>query len=180
MSTQMSRIDIVRHFIDNWLIHTYAMTHSHVFHDSFICVPWLIHMSVMTHSHVCHDSFTCLPWLIHMDSFTCVPWLIHMSVMTHSYVCHDSFTCVPWLIHMCAMTHSHVCHDSRQMSQNDLPKATRKDDKEERKHVTPLAKRNHTTRQPEKNGKPPSNIPNATHLFSKNTVSKARLDKRCS
>ena len=76
------------------------MTHSHVCHDSLLCVPWLIHMCAMTHSHVWHDSFIC------------VPWLIHMCAMTHSYVCHDSFICVPWLIHMCAMTHSHVCHDS--------------------------------------------------------------------
>jgi len=86
-------------------------------------VPWLIHMCAMTHSHVCHDSFTCVPWLmwrIHRwqthfssaylsapcknvwyDSFTSVPWLIHMCAMTHSHVCHDSFTCVPWLMCVC-------------------------------------------------------------------------------
>ena len=33
------------------------MTHSYVWHDSFICVTWLIHMCDMTHSYVCHDSF---------------------------------------------------------------------------------------------------------------------------
>ena len=57
------------------------MTHSFVWHDSFICVTWLIHMCDMTHSYVWHDSFIC------------VTWLIHMCDMTHSYVWHDSFTC---------------------------------------------------------------------------------------
>ena len=58
---------------------------------SSICVPWLIHTCAMTHSYVCHESFICVPWLIHMCAMThsCVPWLIHMCAMTHSYVCHD-------------------------------------------------------------------------------------------
>jgi len=34
------------------------MTHSYVWHDSFICVTWLIHMCDVTHSYVWHDSFT--------------------------------------------------------------------------------------------------------------------------
>ena len=34
------------------------MTHSYVWHDSFICVTWLIHMCDMTHSYVCHESST--------------------------------------------------------------------------------------------------------------------------
>jgi len=98
------------------------MTHSYVWHDSFICVTWLIHMCDMTHSYVWHDAFICVTWLIHMrgmthsyvwhDSFICVTWLIHMCGMTHSYVWHDSFICVTWLIHMCDMTHSYVWHDS--------------------------------------------------------------------
>ena len=54
------------------------MSHSHVWHVSFICVTWLIHMCDMTYSHVWHVSFTC------------VTWLIHMRDMTHSYVWHDS------------------------------------------------------------------------------------------
>ena len=65
-----------------------AMTHSHVCHDSFTCVPWLIHMCTMTHSYVCHDSFTCVPWLIH--------------------VCLDSVTCAPWFIDSCHVTPQHV------------------------------------------------------------------------
>jgi len=61
-----------------WLIHMCDMTHSYVWHDSFICVTWLIHMCDKTHSYVWHDSFIC------------VTWLIHMCDMTHSYVWHDS------------------------------------------------------------------------------------------
>ena len=71
-----------------------------------ICVTWLIHMCDMTHSYVWHNSFICVTWLIH------VAWPIHMCDMTHSYVWHDSFICVTWLIHMCDMTHSYVVHDS--------------------------------------------------------------------
>jgi len=40
------------------------MTHSYVWHDSFICVTWLIHMCDMTHSYVWHDSFICVTWLM--------------------------------------------------------------------------------------------------------------------
>jgi len=43
-----------------WLIHVCDMTHSCVWHDSFMCVTWLIHGCDMTHSHVWHDSFTCV------------------------------------------------------------------------------------------------------------------------
>ena len=98
------------------------MTHSHVWHDSFICATWLIHMCDMTHSHVWHDSFTCGTWLIHVcdmihsrvrhDSFICVTWLVHVCDMTRSRVRHDSFKCMTWLIHMFDMIHSHVRHDS--------------------------------------------------------------------
>jgi len=46
--------------------------HCSCWHDSFI-YAWrdsltIIRTCAMTHSHVCHDSFTCVPWLIH----TCV------------------------------------------------------------------------------------------------------------
>ena len=103
-------------------IHMCDMTHSYVWHDSFICVTWLIHMCGMTHSYVWQDSFICVTWLIRMcdvthvyvwhDSFICVTWLIHVCDMTHSYVRRGSFVCVMWLIHMCDMTHSYVWHGS--------------------------------------------------------------------
>jgi len=76
------------------------MTHSYVWHDSFICLTWLIHVCDMTHSYVWHDSFIC------------VIWLIHICDATHPYVWHDSSICVTWLIHMCDMTHSYVWYDS--------------------------------------------------------------------
>jgi len=107
-----------------WLIHTCDMTHSYVWHDSFICVTGLIHMCDMTHSYVWHDSFICVTCLIYMRN---MPW---------SYVWHVSFICVAcrshtrdtpqttcvslwvwwadatWLIHVCDTTHSYVWHDS--------------------------------------------------------------------
>ena len=82
-----------------WLILVFDMTHSCVWHDSFIrvtwlilCVTWLTHMSDMTHSCVWHDS------LIRVNSFMCVTWLIHMCDMTHSSVWHNSSICLTWLI----------------------------------------------------------------------------------
>ena len=40
---------------------------------AFTRVTWLIHICDMTHSHVCHDSFmcmTCVAWLIHVRDMT--------------------------------------------------------------------------------------------------------------
>jgi len=74
-----------------WLIFILNMTHSYVWHASFICVHWLIHMCdkcARTHSqvrHVCNerDSFM----MCDHASFIC-------ETMTHSYVW-------PWLVHIC-------------------------------------------------------------------------------
>jgi len=49
------------------LIHTREITHSYVWHDSFICATWLIHMCDVTHSSVWHDSFIRVTWLIHLQ-----------------------------------------------------------------------------------------------------------------
>jgi len=54
---------------------------------------WLIHMCAMTHSHVWRDSFICV-------TFICVRCLIHICDMTHLYVWHVSFICVTWLIYI--------------------------------------------------------------------------------
>jgi len=76
----------------------YDMTHSYVWHDSFID---------MTHSYVRHDAFMCdmTHSYARHDAFICVTWLIHMCDMIHWHVQNDAFTCVTWLIHMCDMTH---------------------------------------------------------------------------
>jgi len=110
-----------------WLVHMCDMTHSYVWHDSFIRVTWLI---------VCHDSFICVTWLIHVcgmtHSYVWHDWLVLMCDKTDAHVCHDSFVCVPrascdmihsyvwhelsmgvtWILHMCDLTHSYVWYDS--------------------------------------------------------------------
>jgi len=79
-----------------WLIHMCDMTHSYVWHDSFICVTWLIHMCNMTDSYVRRDSF-----ILSHDSFIRVVshdshngvaleiwlffWSSFWSDITHSY-----------------------------------------------------------------------------------------------
>jgi len=110
------------------------MTHSYVWHDSFMYVTWLIPIGCWYHvcmTHCCEET-----WLILMlhDSFICVTWLIlivcrFLICMTHCcektwliHIWHDSFICVTWLIpivcrypiwttHCCDMTHSYVCRD---------------------------------------------------------------------
>jgi len=116
------------------------MTHSYVWHNSFIWFDDLI-VSFETHSHVRHDSSTCLTWLIYTcDICTCEMthtyvwhdslyvcrdsfiWLDNLifNFEIYSYVWHDAFTGVTWLIHtrkktdacMCDMTHAYVWRDS--------------------------------------------------------------------
>jgi len=53
------------HICVTWLIHMCDMTHSCVWHDSFMGSIWLIHMCDTTHSYVWHDSFVCVTWLSH-------------------------------------------------------------------------------------------------------------------
>jgi len=61
------------------------MSHSYVWHDSFICVTWFIHMCDMTHSYVWHDSFIRATWLIYKRD------------MIHSYMWNDLFALMIWL-----------------------------------------------------------------------------------
>jgi len=83
---------------------------------------WLFLYADMTHSYVWHDSYLCdmtydcrwAGWIVSVPcaveqatyrrGLICVTWLIHKCDMTHSFVWHDSFICVTWLIHMCDMT----------------------------------------------------------------------------
>ena len=91
------------------------MTHSYVWHDSFICVIWLIHTCDMTHLYVFAASPCCLlnqRCTKNFKKLWCVMSRTHTHTHTHSCVWHDSFICVTWLIPMCDMTHSYVWHDS--------------------------------------------------------------------
>ena len=89
------------------------VTHSHVWHDSFKCVPWLIHMCAMTDSHVSCDSFTCKPCIYDLSlrtrrlpMSTYVTWLIQMCAVTHSHVLCGSITYNPCIYEVSLCTHS--------------------------------------------------------------------------
>ena len=69
-----------------WLIYMRNITHSHVWHDPFLCGTWLMYMCDMTYSYV---------W---RDSFVCVAWLICMCAMTYTCVFHHAFIYMTWLI----------------------------------------------------------------------------------
>jgi len=46
------------------------VTHSYVWHDSFMCMTRLIRMRDVTHSRLWHDSFMCVTWLFHACDLT--------------------------------------------------------------------------------------------------------------
>jgi len=71
----MSRIQI--QYTTRGLFHTWDMTHSYVWHDSFICGIWL-------YSCVGHDSFMCVTWLIRMFDRTCVTYTYHVNTLQHT------------------------------------------------------------------------------------------------
>ena len=106
---------IAMRLVNLWSPQVCDMTHSYVWHDSFINVTWLIHKCDMTHSYVWQDS-SIYPQSPCASSTSgvprCVTWLIHMCDMTHLYVWHDSSINVTWLIHRCDMTHSYMWQDS--------------------------------------------------------------------
>ena len=88
------------------LIHMCDMSHSHLGHDSCICVRWRMCM------HVCvwHDYVYCVTSSFHMcdvnDSYEyAVCRMIHMcdvnDLYVYEYVWHDYVYCVTWIIHMC-------------------------------------------------------------------------------
>jgi len=139
------------HFSGKIWLHKWNMTSdvwhdsfTYVWHGSFIRVTSLIHKCTMTHSSVYHDSFMSatyvfpsffVPWLIckYDLSYSCV--MRCMSMTSAVYVCcmfqkfdvthfiriwdmphlcvgHDLFIRGSWLIPTRDMTHSHLWHDS--------------------------------------------------------------------
>jgi len=53
-----------------WLIHMCDMTHSYVWHDSFICVTWLIHVCDMTHIYHPCIIRECVPVMCGVSQFS--------------------------------------------------------------------------------------------------------------
>jgi len=86
-----------------------SFTLIHIWIDDYMCVTWLIRTCDMTHSDIWHASFICMTCLRTQRRLT---WPIHMCDMPHSYVWHASFICVTCLIHMCDMPQSYVWHAS--------------------------------------------------------------------
>jgi len=101
------------------------MTHSNVWHDSFIRKLWfwdhhptydpVIHVYDVTHLYVGHDLFICVTWLIHPCALNSrsprAPQTNLLRDVTRSNVGHESFTCVQLLVHVRDTTHSYVGHD---------------------------------------------------------------------
>ena len=83
--------------------HIYChMTHGYVWNDSFTSATCLFHMYDTTHSHISHDSFICVTDLhIWQEKFICVTCILYIQPVTRSFMGHGTFTCVRWIIHMC-------------------------------------------------------------------------------
>ena len=85
------------------------MTHSCVWHDSFIRVIWLIHVCDMTHSCVWHDSSVGVAWLTICDmthQSADALWIGALFPSTSWSVTHDARA--TWLLRTCDMTLSYV------------------------------------------------------------------------
>jgi len=111
------------------------ITHSHVWHESFIRVTWLIrHMCEMADSYGWHDSFISV-WHVSFiyvwnDFFICERWRsnfladfhdlieidICVNVNWNVWMWHDADACIrlTWRIHMCTcdVTRSYAWHNS--------------------------------------------------------------------
>jgi len=96
-----------------WLIHMCDMTHSYVWHDSFICVTWLIHMCDMTHSYVWHDSWryvtirresteitrSCRTYKCIILTFHTMQWYTYKFVSLHCRFVSLPLICATFLYH---------------------------------------------------------------------------------
>jgi len=107
------------------------MTHTYVWHDSFIHARWLTHMSDMIQldfTHTQNKSVWINKSLVNPKS-TSIQSSKPCTVLqypsrkadfiqldfTHTHVWHDSCICMTWLIHTCKMTHSYVRLDSTRL-----------------------------------------------------------------
>jgi len=68
-----------------WLINMCGMTHSYVWHDSFMRVPWVIRTHDMSHPYMCRELFVHVTWFLDdcnrgARGFICMSWLIVMGV----------------------------------------------------------------------------------------------------
>ena len=108
-----------------WLVHMCDMTHSYVWHGSFICVNvcvWYGYMCDMTRSyvwHVWHDSCICVTWLIHMCERMCEPYhtyewaMAHICTdMSHEWMCHVTHR-IRYTTHIKVLCHTYECVTSR-------------------------------------------------------------------
>jgi len=102
------------------------MTHSFVWHDSFVSVTCVWHDSCTRARNHWRD-----PWdsIIRWDSFICGTWTIYMTWLIYIYDIHMrwlihtskksvefSWDSVMWHIHMCEMTHLYlwyICNETR-------------------------------------------------------------------
>ena len=90
---------------------TWLMTHSHVWHDS-----WLTHTCGRTRAWVCRYSLICMTWLTH----TCDPWsrgcVTVWDIYSDSSCSNMSNPVVIWVINMCDRTIGDlVARDYREM-----------------------------------------------------------------
>jgi len=99
-----------------WLIYVCAMTHSYVWHDSFICVTWLIHMCYMSNIST-HSCVTYQLMCVSQHINSCV-WVMS-NISTHSHInesCHtyeSTHSHINESCHTYESTHSHInesCH----------------------------------------------------------------------
>jgi len=109
------------------------ITHSYVWHDSFICVMWLTHTCVTWLTHTCflvahttpntrHPAFVWVMsqmlWTSHVTNAVNESCHTNERVMSHIWTSHVTRmhtrhpAFVAWLIHMCVVTHLYVWHDS--------------------------------------------------------------------
>ena len=94
-----ARVACLVHMCDMTYSHVW-LTHSHVWHDSSLCVTWLVFTCDITSSYMRLFSFICdMP-----QSYA--TWLIYICAVTRSYLWHGSLVCVSCIFCICDTPHS--------------------------------------------------------------------------